>query len=289
MENYLIHLLILIGIYAILAFSLQLSLGYSGLLNFGHIAFFGVGAYVSAILAINKIPFFVNILLAGAVAGIFGLILSLPTNRLKGDYLALTTLGFSVVMHTIFLNWIEVTNGPFGIAGIPRPVLFGVNFFDNKAFLMLVLFFVLVTYFFIHRVCTSQFGKALEATRDNELKMKLLGKNIFKLKSLSLVVASFFAGLAGSLFASYVTFIDPSLFVFMNLLPIILIVIIGGLASLEGAFLMAVVIVLLPESLRFIGLPSSVVGPVRQIIFSLLLILIIFYKPRGLFGKVELK
>jgi len=286
---YFIHLLILMGIYLILAISLQLSLGYSGLLNLGHIAFFGVGAYVSAIFSLSGVPFLISILVAGIISGFFGWLLSLPTSRLKGDYLAFTTLGFSFVVYAIFLNWVEITKGPFGLPGIPRPNLFGIDFSSNTSFLILVVIFALVSYFFIHRVCNSQFGKALEATRDDELATKSLGKHTLKLKSISLAVSAFFAGIAGCLFASYITFIDPSSFTFMSIIPILLIVIIGGLASLRGTILATIIIVLLPEPLRFIGLPSSILGPIRQIVFALMLILIIYFKPRGFFGRVDLE
>ncbi len=286
---YFIHLLILIGIYLILAISLQLSLGYSGLLNLGHIAFFGIGAYVSAILFLNGVPFLINILVAGMISGFFGWLLSLPTSRLKGDYLALTTLGFSFVVYAIFLNWTEVTKGPFGFSGIPRPNIFGIDFSSNISFLILVAIFALISYFFIYRICNSQFGKALEATRDNELAVKSLGKHNLKFKSISLAVSAFFAGVAGCLYASYITYINPSSFIFIKLIPVLLIVIIGGLASLRGTILATIIIVLLPEPLRFIGLPSSILGPIRQIVFALMLILIIYFKPHGFFGRVDLE
>ena len=288
-DAYFIHLLTLIGIYLILAISLQLSLGYSGLLNLGHIAFFGIGAYVSAILSLNGTIFLISALIAGIISGFFGWLLSLPANRLKGDYLALATLGFSFVVYAIFLNWIEITKGPFGLPGIPRPNVFGIDFSSNSSFLILVIILVLISYFFIHRICNSQFGKALEATRDDELAAKSLGKHTVKLKSVSLAVSAFFAGVAGCLSASYITFINPSSFTFLNLIPILLIVIIGGLASLRGTVLATIVIVLLPEPLRFIGLSSSILGPIRQIIFTLMLILIIYFKPRGFFGRVNLE
>jgi len=288
-DAYFIHLLILIGIYLILAISLQLSLGYSGLLNLGHIAFFGIGAYVSAILSLHGVSFLLSVLIAGLMSGLFGWLLSIPTNKLKGDYLAVTTLGFSFVAYAIFQNWTEVTRGSFGLPGIPRPNIFGVDFSENTSFLILVIIFVLISYFFIRRICNSQFGKVLEATRDDELAAKSLGKNTLKLKSISLAVSAFFAGVAGSLFASYITFIDPSSFTFLNLIPVLLIVIIGGLASLRGTILATIIIILLPEPLRFIGLPSSILGPARQIIFALMLILIIYFKPRGFFGRVDLE
>ncbi len=286
---YLIHLLILIGIYFILAVSLQLAVGFTGLLNLGHIAFYGIGAYVSALLAMSGFPFLFCFLSAGIIAMLFGFLLSLLTNKLKGDYLALATLGFSFVIYAILLNWTDLTRGPLGIPGIPKPSLFGFVFFDNSSFLILNLIIGLITYLLMKRITKSPFGKVLEAVRDDELAAKILGKNTFKMKSYALGISAFFAGIAGSLYASYITFIDPSSFNLMQLIPVLCIVIIGGIGSLEGTVIASIVLVLLPEPLRFIGFPSSIIGPARQIIYALLLLLILIYKPKGFSGKVELE
>jgi len=286
---YLIHLLILINIYLILALALQIALGFSGLLNLGHIAFYCIGAYTSALLASAGWPWWLCFVSAGLLAMFFGFLLSLPTNKLKGDYLALATLGFSFVIYAIALNWVGLTRGPLGLPGIPKPEILGINFSSNLSFLILVLFINLLVYLLVRRIVNSPFGKAMQATRDDELAAKVLGKNTFKIKTISLMISAFFAGLAGSLYASYITFIDPSSFTLMQLIPIFCIVIIGGLASLKGTAIACVILVLLPEPLRFIGFPSSVVGPMRQIIYALLLLLILIYRPKGFYGQVELE
>ena len=287
-DAYIIHLLILIGIYIILSISLQLALGYNGLLNLGHIAFFGIGAYTSALLALSGWPFWICIIAAGIMAMIFGFILSIPTNKLRGDYLALATMGFTFVIYAILLNWTDLTRGPLGLPGIPRPDLFGFVFSDNLTFLILTCVIALLSYFIIYRIVKSPFGKVIESIRDDELASRILGKNSFKTKSIVLAVSAFFAGIAGSLYASYITFIDPSSFTIMQLIPVLLIVIVGGLASLPGTIIATVVLILIPESLRFVGFPSSIVGPMRQILYAVILILILIYKPKGFFGKVEL-
>jgi len=286
---YLIHLLVLIGIYSILAISLQLTIGFSGLLNMGHIAFYAIGAYVSALLALAGWPWWLCLILAGIMAMIFGFLLSLPTNKLKGDYLALATLGFSFVIYALALNWFSLTRGPLGLPGIPKPEIFGVTLSSNVSFLVLTIVITLISYLIIKKITTSPFGRVLEATRDDELAVKVLGKNTFKIKTLSLGISAFFAGIAGSLYASYITFIDPSSFTLMQLIPVLCIVIIGGLASLKGTIIAAIILILLPEPLRFIGFPSSIIGPMRQIIYALALLLILIYKPKGFFGKVELE
>jgi branched-chain amino acid transport system permease protein len=288
-EAYFIHLAILIGIYLILALSLQLALGYTGLINLGHIAFFGIGAYVSALLTLHGIPFLIAILLAGTISALFGFVLSIPTNKLKGDYLALATLAFTFVFYAVTLNWTALTGGPLGLPGIPKPSILGLSFSSNLSFLFLTMIIVLAVYFTIKKLVDSPFGKVLEATRDNELATKVLGKNTFKIKSIALATSAFFAGVAGSLYAHYITYIDPSSFTLMQLIPILAIVIIGGLASLKGTITATIFLILLPEPLRFIGFPSSIVGPMRQIIYALILLLILIYKPKGFFGKVELE
>lgn len=288
-DAYLTHLAILIGIYSILAISLQLSLGYGGLLNLGHISFFGIGAYASALLSVEGVPFLICLLFAGMVATFFGWLLSIATNKLKGDYSALVTLGFSFVVYAVLLNGVALTNGSLGIAGIPRPNFLGMDFSNNLYFLLVVVFIALLSYLFIWKICSSPFGRALESIRDDELAAKLLGKNTAKLKGVSLLTAAFFAGISGSLFASYITFIDPASFTFTNLIPILSIVIVGGLASLPGTILATVVVVLLPEPFRFIGFPTSVLGPIRQIMYAMILLLIIYLKPRGFYGKIDLE
>ncbi len=289
MEAYFIHLAILVGIYLILAMSLQLSIGYTGLMNFGHIAFYAIGAYVSALLTLNGVPFIVAFVLAGVVSGFFGFLLSIPTNKLKGDYLALATIAFTFVVYVVSLNWVSLTRGPLGLPGIPKPSIFGLSFSSNLMFLILVAVITIVVYFIIKRVTSSPFGKVLEATRDNELATKVLGKNTFKIKSISLALSAVLAGIAGSLYAHYITYIDPSSFSMMQITPILCMVIIGGLASLRGTIIATIILTLLPEPLRFIGFSSSVVGPMRQIIYALILLIILVYKPKGFFGKVELE
>lgn len=288
-DAYFMHLLILIGIYSMLAISLQLSLGFSGLLNLGHIAFFGIGAYNSALLALNGAPYPICLIVAGVIPAIFGYLLAKPTAKLRGDYFALMTLGFSFMVYAVLLNWSQLTKGPLGLPGIPRPIILGYEFSNNYTFLILVVAVSILSYLFIQRLTNSPLGKALEATRDDELAVRSLGKDAFKLKSVSLVVSAFIAGLAGSLFATYLTYIDPSAFTFTNLIPVILIVIIAGIASLPGTIFATFIIMLLPELFRFVGLPSEVIGPVRQIFYALALILIVYFKPRGFYGKIDLE
>lgn len=288
-EAYLIHLAILVCIYIVLALSLQLSMGFTGQFNLGHIAFFGIGAYTSALLTLNGFPFWMGFLLAGMISAIFGYLLSIPTRKLKGDYLGLATLGFSFVVYAILLNWTDLTRGPLGLPGIPKPEILGFIFSNNFNYLILVLVIALATYFCIKKIVESPFGLVIQSIRDDELMANTLGKDSFRAKSIALATSAFFAGIAGSLYAHYITFIDPSSFTLMQLLPILSIIIIGGLASLKGTIIATIIIILLPEPLRFIGFPSSIIGPARQIIYALLLLVILLFKPKGIDGKIELE
>ncbi|MBS3099155.1 branched-chain amino acid ABC transporter permease [Candidatus Pacearchaeota archaeon] len=286
---YVIHLLILIGIYVILSVSLNLALGYAGLLNLGHVALFGIGAYTSTLLTMNGVPFVISFLLAGLTASFFGFLLILATRKLQGDYYALATLGFAFVVYSLFLNLTDLTRGPLGIPGIPKPNLFGFVIGSNLQYLLFVAVLVLVSVYSIRTVVESPFGRLLEAMRDDELGLRVLGKNTKMLKYKSMMISAFFAGISGSLFAHYISFIDPSTFYINELILIITIVIVGGIASLKGSIVAPFVIILIPEALRFLSLPSSILGPARQIIYALVLLFILMYKPRGLYGKIDLE
>ena len=287
LSPYIVNLLILIGIYIILSVSLNLALGFTGLINFGHIAFFGIGAYTSALLVLAGVPFVIAFLCAGILASLFGFILVWATKRLKGDYFALATLGFSFVVYSLLLN-LKFTRGPLGISGIPKPSIFGIGINSNISFLVFVLILVVLSVFIINKTVKSPFGRLLRATRDDEIGLRVLGKNTDKLKYKAMMISAFFAGIAGSLFAHYIRFIEPSSFYLGDIILVLIIVLIGGLASIRGSIIGTFIILLIPEVLRFLNLPSSVIGPMRQIIYAIVLLAILLYKPKGLFGKVDL-
>lgn len=287
--NVLFHLLIMSGIYIILALSLNLLLGYAGLFSVGHGAFYGIGAYAAAILATQLgFPFWGEILAAACIAGLCGFVIGFPTLRLRGDYLALATFGFAVIIYSVFNNWYDLTRGPLGIRGIPKVVLFSIPLTSLWSYTILVGFFVLLTLFCIRRLTRSAFGKVLEAIREDDVAAMAIGKNIARFKVLAFVIAAFFAGIAGVLYAHYVTFIDPSSFLIQESFLIFSMVIFGGMGSLGGSILGAAILVILPEALRFLGLPSAVAANLRQMIFGGLIVFIINWRPEGLLGKSKL-
>ena len=288
-EAYLIHLFILTGIYGILSISLNLAMGFTGLLNIGHVAFYGVGAYTSALLALNfGLSFWWGLLIGGLVASLFGLLLAIPTIRLRGDYLAIATLGFAIIVENVFRNWTSLTRGPLGLPGIPKPYLFGITF-SGFSYLILVLVFLLIVYLFTKHIVSSPYGRVLKSIREDELVTASLGKNVVRYKTQALMLSAFFAGVAGSLYAHYITFIDPSSFSILESILIISMVIVGGLASVEGSIIGAIILILLPEPLRFLPLPSFAIGALRQMIYAGLLILLLIKRPQGISGEAKEK
>ena len=256
----------------------------------GHIAFAAVGAYASSLLALNLgISPWIGLLIGAVLAAILGAIVSYPSFRLKGDYLALATFGLGVIIYSMSKNWISLTRGPMGLPGIPSFSLFGLGFNNVWIYLILVLIFVGITYFAIRNITISPFGRILTGIREDEIATEAMGKNIVKHKLIVFMVGAFFAGIAGSLYAHYITFIDPSSFTAIESITVLLMVVFGGMASLPGSVAGALVLVIFPELLRFLGLPSSIAAPLRQMIYGLLLVVLMIFRPKGLIGKYKFK
>lgn len=288
--EYLLHILIISGIYIILTLSLNLILGYTGIPALGHIAFACVGAYTSSLLALNYgISPWIGLLIGACFASILGLVIGFPSMRLKGDYLALATFGFGVIVYSISKNWVDLTRGPMGLPGIPGFSVFGFQFSGVWAYLILVMVFVFITTFIINRIVDSPFGRNLRSIREDEIASLSIGKNINKYKLIVFVVGAFFAGIAGSLYAHYITFIDPSSFTVMESIAVLLMVVFGGMGNIKGSFIGALILVIFPEMLRFLGMPSSIAAPLRQMIYGLLLIVLMLKRPQGVIGQYRFK
>jgi len=282
--DYLIHLAILICIYAILAQSLNLVFGFTGLFDLGHIAFYGIGAYTSSLLTLTGVNFWLAFLAGGILAAVFGFLLGIPTLKLKGHFLAIATFGFGEIIRAVMLNWTKLTRGPLGLPGIPRPLLFGFKFSTSLSFLILIFAIAVILNFIIYQFMAKPFGRVLKAIREDEIAAQTLGRNTVQYKLIALTMGAFFAGLAGVFYAHYINFIDPSTFVLHEVVLIFLMVIMGGSGNFWGTIMGAALLVLLPEPLRFMQLPSSIVAPMRQIIYALLLIIIVIRYPNGLIG-----
>ena len=288
--EYLLHILVIAGIYIILALSLNLGVGYTGLAALGHAAFSCVGAYTSSLLALNcGLSPWLGLIIGACVAALLGLVIGFPSLRLKGDYLALATLGSGVIVYSVAKNWVSLTRGPMGLPGIPGFSVFGFELSETWSYLILVALFVFLTYFITRRVVNSPFGRILRGIREDEIATLAVGKDVNRHKIIVFVIGAFFAGIAGSLYAHYITFIDPSSFTVMESITILLMVVFGGMGSLAGSFVGASILVILPELLRFLEMPSSIAAPLRQMIYGLLLILLMLKRPQGILGKYSWK
>lgn len=288
--EYLLHILIIAGIYIILTLSLNLIVGYTGLPALGHAAFSCVGAYTSSLLALNLgVSPWIGLVVGAIAALVFGVAIGFPSLRLKGDYFALATFGFGVIVYSIAKNWVSLTRGPMGLPGIPRFSLFGFSLDALWSYLILVLIFVLIAIFVLRRVVQSPFGRVLRSIREDEIASQALGKDTARYKLIVFMIGAFFAGIAGSLYAHYITFIDPSSFTVMESITILLMVIFGGMGSIPGSIVGATVLVVLPELLRFLGMPSSIAAPGRQMIYGLLLVILMIKRPQGLLGRYRFR
>jgi branched-chain amino acid transport system permease protein len=288
--EYLLHILVICGIYSILTLSLNLVVGYTGLVHLGHAAFYCIGAYISALLALNLgVSPWLGLLAGACGAAVLGVVIGAPSLRLKSDYLALATLGAGIIVYQIAKNWVSVTRGPMGLPGIPAFSILGFPLDSTWSYLLLAIALTLVTIFVLQRLVTGAYGRVLKSIREDEIASEVLGKNTSLYKLQVFVVGAFFAGIAGSLYAHYITFIDPSSFTVMESITILLMVIFGGMGSIRGSVIGATTLVFFPEMLRFIGMPSSIAAPMRQMIYGLLLVVLMIKRPQGLLGKYRFR
>lgn len=263
--------------YTMLAQSLSLVAGISGQISLAHAGFFGIGAYTSALLTTNyHLPFFISTLAAVSFCGIFAYTVSKLANRTVDDYYIIITLGIQVVVYSILNNWQEVTRGPLGIPGIPDIKLFGIELSSKWMYLVLTGILATVIWFILYNIFKSPFGRVLRALSHDEIFATSLGKNVGQYKAISFTISGMIAAIPGVLYAHYIGYIDPSGFTIDESIFILSIVIIGGMRNLPGIFMAAAFLVLLPELLRFFGMPSNIAANVRQIIYGLALVIIMF-------------
>lgn len=250
-SQYVYRIAVVSVLYAILAMSLNLIAGVAGQISLGHIAFYGIGAYTSALLCVNfGVSVWVGILAAFVVSMLFGLLIAIPTLKLSGGYLAILTMSFAEIIRLILLNWTSVTRGPMGILNIPKPSLFGYTIKSSGAFLYLVLTVAIIVYIGLHNLIHSRFGRNLQALRDDEISSESMGINVYWYKVIAFVISTGVAGVAGALFASYMEFIDPSSFISDESTVILSMVVLGGMGNMNGSIIAAALLTILPEALR---------------------------------------
>jgi ABC-type branched-subunit amino acid transport system permease subunit len=286
--NFIIYLLTMIGIYSLLAMSLNFQVGFTGLINFGQVAFFCIGAYTSSLLVVNAgVPILVGFLAAMALSGILGYIMSIPTKSLKSDYWAIATLASAEIVRLFALNEGWLTAGPFGVMGIPQILKDSISKDAYPVFyLLFVIACIIIVYIFLSMLANSPFGRNLKAIRDEEELCLSLGKDTQKLKLQAMIVAGTVGGLAGALFAFYIQFVSPENFKPIETFLMWAMIIVGGRGNFMGAIAGAVVIQLFNVSTRFVGnyvpLGSDTMAALRMTIIGVLIIVFLLYRPEGL-------
>jgi branched-chain amino acid transport system permease protein len=284
--SYLLHILVLINIYVILAVSLNLVVGYTGLLSLCHAAFYGIGAYIGTLLMVDGGLGFWSALGCAVVGTVLlSFPISIPSLRLKGDYFVLATLGFQVIVFAVLHNWESVTKGSFGVPGIPRPSVAGIAIDSPGAYVLFSGALAVMCIGLLYLIGESPYGRVLKAIREDELAAAALGKNVFWYKTSAFSIGAGFAAIPGVIFAGYMQYIDPTSFTILESVFILSIIIIGGTGNVSGPVLGAVLLVILPEALRFLGMPDAVAANMRQIIYGLALIVLLRYRPQGLLGE----
>lgn len=282
--EYYIHLCILVGIYVILAQSFNVTIGLGRLFNLAHIAAYALGAYVTALGATEFGMGPGRCMLSSAlVSGVFAFLLGGIALRLAGDYFAIGTLAFSSVVSALLINWKSVTHGVLGIPGIPRPEFGEFALYDNSQFLVFTLILAVVSQVVLYLLFKSSFARVLRAQAENRLATMALGRDVRLLNTTAFFISSLFAGVAGSLFAYYLNYIDPSSFSFAEMIFLLSIVVVGSPGSFWGCLAATVFLVLLPEPLRFLDLPSSILGPMRQLLHSVVLLAVVWINRKRLF------
>jgi branched-chain amino acid transport system permease protein len=276
--NYFLDVAILAGIYVILSLGLNVVVGFAGLLNLGFVAFYAIGAYAYALLNTRLgLGFWSALPLSVGLTTVAGFLLAIPALRLRGDYLAIVTLGFGEIARLVLNNWDDLTHGPNGISQISRPEILSLAFGSLSRYYYLVLVFALLTVFVTKRVYSSRIGRAWVALREDEIAASAMGINTTMYKLYAFAFGAFWAGLAGVLFAAKMQFVSPESFTFMESVLILCMVILGGSGSIAGVILGAVILVFLPEMLREIQL-------YRMLALGAGLVILMIFRPQGLLG-----
>ncbi len=285
--DYLLHILVMVALYAILAASYNLLIGFAGLFALSQAAFFGVGAYTTAILATKLGLAFPLPLLAGVlVAAAVGMAVALPALRIGGDHLVIVTLALQIIAIAIMVNWRSLTGGTDGIAGIPKVVLLGVRLDTPGRFLPLALTGAGLSLAVAWRLASSPFARAVRAMRENEAAAQAVGKNIVAVKLAVFAFSAGLAAIAGGLYAHYISFVSAETFTLDVTIYVLAMVILGGTGNLWGSVLGAVILTALPELLKFIALPPDIADKSRQVLYGLALIAMLLLRPQGLLPEI---
>ena len=288
--NYLLHIGVMLGIYGMLALSANLLIGFGGLLTMAQAAFYGLGAYTYALLSLKfGLPFFVTLPAAIALCALAGWLFGHAALRFRNEAFVLATIGFQMIVYVTLYNWTDLTRGPYGISGIPRPSLLGIGIESVPAYFLFTLVLFAVVLVFMHLVCTSPFALSLKALRDDEAAAQTLGICPKGQYIRAMVFSSAVAAVPGVCFASYITYIDPTSFTLSESIFIACILLVGGSGNMKGPMAGVAFMIVLPEALRFVGLPDTVAANLREIIYGVMLVVLMYMKPKGLAGAYAVK
>lgn len=288
MLSFVLLICIYSGIYALMAMGQNVITGYVGLLSLCQAGFFAIGSYATAILSVNHgWNFWLTIPIAGFFAALSGILIGLPTLRLKGDYLAIATLGFGEIVRNVLNNWDSLTNGPMGIQKIPMATIFGyrISPYSKWAFLIMVWLFVVISYFFFARLAKSRIGRALEAIREDEIAASSMGINITLYKVMAFALGAFIAGVAGSLQAVFALSVTPGSYTFMVSIMVLCMVVLGGMGNFMAVILGAFLIQFISYFPQLIGLSNIIPPQFKQVLFGLILVVMMIWRPQGIFGR----
>jgi branched-chain amino acid transport system permease protein len=276
---YHLHVLIMAGIFTILALSLNLLLGYTGQLSLGHAAFFGIGAYTSALLALPPLEwsFWLALPAAAVASGLAGWAIGRLALKVRGAYFVLVTISFAGVISLVSINWMDLTNGPLGLPGVPPPTLGPWTLRTKTAYWYLVLAAAVLAYLVCHRLVHSRIGRALVALRENEPLAESVGIDSTRYLVLAAVVSAALAGVAGSLYAHYTRFVSPEVFLFSYTVTMVIMVVAGGAGTLAGPVVGALLFTVLPEALR-----EAMAWQWQMLAYGVVLVLLVFFLPRGI-------
>lgn len=298
--NYAIHLLIYLNIYIIIALSLNLIVGYIGRLSLAHAGFVAIGAYTYALSTLTLgLSFLPAVAFAVAVAAVASLSLSLPAIRFGGDFFVMITLAVQALIYGLVSNWFSstsdlgtlrnLTNGPFGIAGISKPVIAGIRLDTLGGMCAVSTILMLICAAIIFRLIHSPWGRLLKCLRDDELALRTLGKGVRLLKVQTFAIACGFAAVGGALYASYVSYIDPSAASLDESVLLLCMLCVGGMGNFRGPIVGAVVLLLLPELLRLTPMSSTMAANVRMLAYGLLILVIVHLRPKGIAGEYRVE
>ncbi|GJD64479.1 branched-chain amino acid ABC transporter permease [Methylobacterium frigidaeris] len=277
---YILHLAVIAGIYVVLATSLNLIVGYVGEFSLGHTAFFGIGAYAAALLSTAAgLPIWLTVPLAGLLAGLFGIVIGAITLRLQGPYFVIVTLAFAEVLRIVATNWIGLTNGPMGIAGVPQPASVAAAGIvgGKQIYYFMAAGMVAVSLYLAWRLVRSNSGRAAVAVRENRFVAQSIGVDPFLTAMHVFTLSAVLAGFAGGFYAHYVSFVGPEVFRFSFMASMIIMVLMGGKGTLLGPVLGAVIVVGLEEYLRQ-------AQELRLTLFGLIVMAVVLFAPNGLMG-----